>query len=323
MDIFTERADLAQAQRTELPERIVDAHHHLWDLSAGSYPWLQEEYNRDTFILGDYAALTNDFLHADYVAARSGVKVMATVHIEAERSRVEQLAETRWLHETKTQWGFPNAVVAHAWLDQADCEEMLLAHLQYPLVRGIRCKPVTTGRPDDTARGGAGTMRDPHWQNGLALLEKHGLSLDLRVPYWHLGEAAAVSAQFPGLRIALNHAGLPWDRSEPGLAHWRQGMEQLAANPNVMVKLSEFGLRDSAWDYASNARVVADVLAIFGPQRCMFGSNFPVAGLRIAYAPLVKNLHRMMLDLDYAQRDAVFCRNALDFYRIEPTVRAL
>ena len=318
MDISTERAGIAQSKNAELPPQIVDAHHHLWDLSAGHYPWLQEEYNRDTFILGDYAALTNDFLHADYVAARSGVRVMATVHIEAERSRVEQLAETRWLHETKTQWGFPNAVVAHAWLDQADCEEMLLAHLQYPLVRGIRCKPVTTSRPDDAVRGGAGTMRDPKWQNGLALLEKHGLSLDLRVPYWHLGEAAEVTAQFPGLKIALNHAGLPWDRSEPGLAHWRKGMARLAANPNVMIKLSEFGLRDSAWDYESNARVVADVLAIFGPNRCMFGSNFPVAGLRIGYEQLVKNMQRMMLNLDQAQRDAVFCRNALDFYRIEP-----
>jgi predicted TIM-barrel fold metal-dependent hydrolase len=316
METLTERAGATQTAQPECPPRIVDAHHHLWDLTAGHYPWLQEDYNDKAFILGDYEPLTHDFMPPEYLAARGGAKEEATVHIEAERARGEQLAETRWLHGIKAQWGFPNAVVAHAWLDRPDCDEMLQAHIQYPLVRGIRCKPLTTKRPDDAPRGGAGTMRDPAWQNGLALLERYGLSLDLRVPYWHLEEAAEVSLQFPWLRIALNHVGLPWDRSEEGLARWRRGMARLADNPNVMVKLSEFGLRDSAWDYESNARIVADVLAIFGADRCMFGSNFPVAGLRIGYEPLVKNMQRMLDGLTERQHDAVFCSNALDFYRI-------
>ncbi|SFV12943.1 Predicted metal-dependent hydrolase, TIM-barrel fold [Pseudoduganella namucuonensis] len=308
--------------RGEVLPVVVDAHHHLWDLSAGRYPWLQDGYNADTF-MGDYTALARDFQHAHYAEARRGVRVKATVHIEAERARDEQLAETRWLHQTAGLWGFPNAVVAHAWLDRPDSEDMLLAQLEFPLVRGIRCKPATTGRPDLAPPGGPGSMRDPRWQDGLALLDKHGLSLDLRVPYWHLAEAADVLAGFPGLRVALNHAGLPWDRSEDGLAHWRRGMAGLAALPNVTVKLSEFGVRGRPWDYASNARVVADVLAMFGPGRCMFGSNFPVASLRIGYAPLVGNLRRMLDGLDEGQRDAVFHRNALDFYRIALTESAL
>ncbi len=318
MEILTEHASATDATPSECPRRIVDAHHHLWDLKAGHYPWLQEDYDDKAFILGEYEPLTHDFMPPEYLAARGGAKVVATVHIEAERARGEQLAETRWLHEIKAKWGFPNAVVAHAWLDQPDCDEMLQAHIQYPLVRGIRCKPLTTKVPGDAPLARAGTMRDPAWQNGLALLEKYDLSLDLRVPYWHLAEAAEVTMQFPRLRIALNHVGLPWDRSEEGLADWRKGMARLADNPSVMVKLSEFGLRDSAWDYTSNARIVADVLAIFGAGRCMFGSNFPVAGLRIGYEPLVINMQRMLSGLSERQRDAVFCGNALDFYRIGP-----
>lgn len=323
METVIERAGVTDAVQPECPPRIVDAHHHLWDLNAGHYPWLQEDYDAKTFILGEYEPLTHNFMPTEYLAARGNAKVVATVHIEAERARNEQLDETRWLHEIKVKWGFPNAVVAHAWLDQPDCDELLQAHIQYPFVRGIRCKPLTTQRPDDAPLARAGTMRDPAWQNGLALLEKYDLSLDLRVPYWHLAEAADVTLQFPQLRIALNHAGLPWDRSEDGLAHWRKGMARLADNPNVMVKLSEFGLRDSVWDYAGNARIVADVLAIFGADRCMFGSNFPVASLRIGYEPLVKNMQRMLGDLTARQQDAVFCSNALDFYRIGPFLPAV
>lgn len=297
------------------PPRIADAHHHLWDLAAGSYPWLQDEYDPDNFILGDYDALRQDFMPADYAAACGGVNVVATVHVEAERARTEQLEETQWLHTLDSAGVCPAAVVGHAWLDHPDCEQLLLSHLQYPLVRGIRCKPRTAGR-GDRQRGGAGSMRDPRWQAGVALLEKHGLSLDLRVPFWYLDEAAELAAQFPRLHIALNHAGLPWDRSEDGLAQWRAGMARLADCGNVMVKLSEFGLREHVWDYHGNAGIVADVLAMFGPERCMFGSNFPVASLRIVYPELVQHMQRMLAGLSEQQRDAVFCQNALDFYRI-------
>ena len=61
-------------------------------------------------------------------------------------------------------------------------------------------------------------MQDDKWRRGFALLEKYGLSWDLRVPYWHLAEAAAVARQFTNVQIVLNHTGFPWDRSEEGLA---------------------------------------------------------------------------------------------------------
>ena len=64
----------------------------------------------------------------------------------------------------------------------------------------------------------------------LRATEKYGLSWDLRVPYWHLAEAAEVARQFPRIPIVLNHTGFPWDRSEEGLAAWRRGMEAVAAS---------------------------------------------------------------------------------------------
>ncbi len=296
---------------------VVDAHHHLWDLSRGRYPWLQQDYDPQAFFLGDYQALRRNFLPADYRAASAGCQVVATVHVEAERDRSEQLAETAWLHELQTQHGFPDAVVAHAWLDRPDTEECLLGHLRYPLVRGIRSKPLTSATPAHSVAGQPGSMQDEAWLRGVSLLEKHGLSWDMRIPAWHLPEAAQVAALFPGVPMVLNHHGLAWDRSEAGLKRWRGWMETLARQPNVHVKLSEFGLRGQAWNPEETARIVRDTLAIFGWQRCMFASNFPVAGLRIGFQPLVNAFWRMLDGLTPDQQQAVMSGNALRFYRID------
>jgi len=299
------------------PLCVVDAHHHLWNLSQGRYPWLQQAYDPQAFFLGDYAALCRDFLPADYRAASVGVRVLATVHVEAERDRNEQVAETAWLHEMNAAHGFPHAVVAHAWLDRPDTEECLLGHLRHPLVRGIRSKPLTSAAPQRSVAGRPGSMQDEAWLRGFSLLEKHGLSWDMRVPAWHLPEAAQVAAMFPRVPMVLNHHGFAWDRSEEGLRRWRGWMEVLARQPNVHVKLSEFGLRDQPWNWHANARIVHDTLAIFGWQRCMFASNFPVAGLRIGFQPLVQGVWRMLDDLAPDQQQAVMSGNALRFYRID------
>ena len=159
-------------------------------------------------------------------------------------------------------------------------------------------------------------MQDERWQRGFALLEKYGLSWDLRVPSWHLAEAAEVARQFPRTPIVLNHTGFPWDRSEAGLAAWRRGMEVLAREPNVCVKVSEFGLKDRAWDYDENRRVVLEAIAIFGIERSVFATNFPVAGLRIGYDELVRAMSRMLVDRSPEDRDRFFWKNAAAFYRL-------
>ena len=84
------------------------------------------------------------------------------------------------------------------------------------------------------------------------------------------------------------------------------GMEALAREPNVHVKVSEFGLKDQPWDYESNRRVVLDALAIFGVERAMFATNFPVAGLRIGYGALVDAMSRMLAHLSPDRARPVF-----------------
>ena len=297
------------------PIELVDAHHHLWDLSEGRYPWLQDELDPH-FFLGDYAPIRRDYLPADYRRDAAAHRVLATVHCEAERARDDQLGETAWLTRIHAEHGFPTAIVAHAWFHTPESAEVLARQAANPLVRGIRSKPVTARTPDATTPGAPGTMQDPRWLEGFARLERHGLSWDLRVPPWHLHEAARVAADFPRVPIVLNHTGFPWDRSEDGLAAWRRGMAALADCPNVHLKVSELGLRDAPWDEASNRRVVLDAVSIFGIGRCMFASNAPVSGLRIGYDAQVRAISRILSGFTDAERRGFFVDNAAAFYRI-------
>jgi len=93
-------------------------------------------------------------------------------------------------------------------------------------------------------------------------------------------------------------------------------MAVLAREPNVHVKISEFGLKDHAWNYADNRRVVLDAIAIFGIERAVFATNFPVASLRIGYGALVAAMARMLEDRSPEDRDRFFWRNAASFYRL-------
>jgi predicted TIM-barrel fold metal-dependent hydrolase len=302
---------------TNTPIALVDAHHHLWALDRGHYPWLQEAYNPDAFILGDYAPLCRDFGVREYRAAVGDMPVVATVHVEAERSRDEALAETRWLHEVHAEQGMPSAVVAWADFSRPDIADRLAEQAAHPLVRGIRCKPRTAPGPDRSVRGEPGSMQDERWLAGLAEMARHGLSWDLRVPYWHLEEAAEVARAVPQVPIVLEHTGLPWDRSPQGLEVWRRGMQALAACANVYVKLSELGLRGQPWRLEDNAPVVREAVTIFGARRCMFASNFPVAALRIDYPELVRAMCQALAHLQPDEQQAIWHDNALSFYRIE------
>ncbi len=106
------------------------------------------------------------------------------------------------------------------------------------------------------------------------------------------------------------------DRSDAGLEMWRRGMRALAASPHCYCKLSCLLLRDGPWDYASNRRVVLETIGMFGVERCMFASNFPVDGLRVSFGQMFADYRRMTDGCTDAERRALFHDNAARFYRL-------
>ena len=145
--------------------KIVDAHHHFWNLSRNYYPWLQDTEEKH-FFLGDYRKLKKNYLPQDYLRDASNYDILATVHVEAEWDRNDQVGETKWLQEINKQFGMPNAIVGHVWLGAKNCEEVLYKHRQFELFRGVRAKPETALTSHHTKPTGIGSMHDPNWRMG-------------------------------------------------------------------------------------------------------------------------------------------------------------
>jgi predicted TIM-barrel fold metal-dependent hydrolase len=114
----------------------------------------------------------------------------------------------------------------------------------------------------------------------------------------------------------LNHTGYPLDRSPEALAVWRRGMEALAACPNVWCKISGLTVKGEPWTLVANRPIILDAIRIFGTDRCMFASNFPVDGLKGSWDYLYSQFKRAVADFPLADRRKLFAENAARCYRI-------
>jgi len=296
---------------TELP--IVDAHQHFWDPRVNYHPWLCDEPMRP-FRYGDYSAIRRAYLPADYFADAAGHRVVKTVYVETEWDPGDPIGEMRFVDRLRRETGFPTVAVAQAWLDRDDVARVLEQQAAFAFVRGVRHKPRANRSPGDGAPGG---MADPKWRAGFARLARHGLRFDLQTPWWHLHEAALLARAFPETSIILNHTGLPADRSRDGVAGWKRAMAKLAACPNAAVKLSGLGVPGSPWTAEANRSIVLTAIELFGVERCMFASNFPVDSLCGSLATIFGGFRAIVGDFSPADRHKLFHDNAIRSYAME------
>ena len=290
--------------------RIVDAHHHFWDLGRNRHPWLCDE-PPIPFRYGDYRALRRNYLKADYLADAAGYDVQGTVYVETEWDPADPRGEMRYVAELVGTTGLPTVAVAHTRLDAPDAATLLEWQASFPFVRSIRHKPRAHPTPGQGAPGG---MEDPAWRAGFARLAPLGLRFDLQTPWWHMAEAARLARDHPGTTVIVNHAGLPADRSAASLAGWRAAMAQVAACPNVCVKISGIGVPGRAWTAASNREIVLSLIELFGVPRCMFASNFPVDSLCGSFDAIFGGFESIVADFSTDEQDALFRRNAIGVY---------
>ena len=298
------------------PLPMVDAHAHFWDLERHYYPWLCDP-EPIAYRYGDYSAIRRTYLPADYRRDAGAFTIAGVVHVEAEHDPADPLGETRWLQGLARRTGLPSACVAQARLDRPEAAEVLAAQAALPLVRGVRHKPAAAADPRDARRGEPGSMDDPAWRRGFAMLARHRLSFDLQTPVWHLDAGAELAADFPETRIIIDHAGLPADRSEAGLGAWRKGLEAMAAHGNVALKISGIGLPGRPWTVLDNRAIVRDAIAIFGTERAMFASNFPPDSLVADFTTIFAGFREIAGDLPDDAIAKLFHHNAARIYRLD------
>jgi predicted TIM-barrel fold metal-dependent hydrolase len=160
-------------------------------------------------------------------------------------------------------------------------------------------------------------MSDPKWRAGFAALARNRLRFDLQTPWWHLGEAAGLARDFPATQIVLNHTGLPADRSAEGIAGWRAAMATLAQCPNAAVKISGIGVPGRPWTAEANRAIVLTTIELFGAERCMFASNFPVDGLCATFDAIFSGFRTIVRDFPADEQRKLFHDNAMRIYGID------
>jgi predicted TIM-barrel fold metal-dependent hydrolase len=294
------------------PRAIVDAHHHVWDPDVNYHPWLRDKPVHG-FRYGDYSRINRRYLVSDYLADAHNWQVAGTVYVEAEWDSTDPVGEMDFIAGLRRASGYPSVAVGQIRLDEHDAAATLEKLADHDFIRSVRQKPRANASPSDGAAGG---MTDGRWREGFAALRKHDLRFDLQTPWWHLHEAADLARDYPDTPIIINHAGLPADRGEAALSAWRSAMARVAGLPNIAVKISGIGTPGVSWTADRNREVVLTVIDLFGVERCMFGSNFPVDSLCARFDEIYGGFDAITADFSTDDRRRLFHDNAVRIYEI-------
>jgi predicted TIM-barrel fold metal-dependent hydrolase len=291
---------------------IVDAHHHIW--RQADLPWLTGPMQPRIF--GPYEPIRRDYAIEEYLADLKGSGVTRSVYVQTNWANERFEEEAAWVQETANEHGWPNAIVAYADLGAEDVRPQLDRLAHYSLVRGVRMQLHWHDNPLYRFAARSDLCDDPVIRRNVARLADYGFSFDLQVFAPQMAGAARLAEACPEVTFILQHAGMLEDLSPQGRAAWREGMQRLAACPNVVSKLSGLGTFIHRNDPAHIAAIVAETVAIFGAERCLFGSNFPIEKLWTSYRELIDAFRAAAAPLGAEQRDAVLRTTAMHVYRL-------
>ena len=297
--------------------QIIDAHHHLWDVGNHHYPHMKGP--ESIRVWGPNTRLRRNYLLEDFLADARNQNVVKSVHVQANYDFDDPVGETRWLQgvaDAPGSRGFPHAIVGWVDFTAPDCERRLEEHAAFPNFRGIR--QIASRHPAEPLLDLAPTdlLSDETWLDNFGLLGKHGLSFDHQICAHQAKDTARLAGRHPDVPIVLVHLAFPIERHYAGLQAWRAHMRLMAECPNVSLKLSGLGMTDFHWSVDSIRPFILDGIEIFGVDRCMFGSNFPVDGVMSDYDTLFDAFRTVVEDFSDSEKRKLFHDNAARTYRI-------
>jgi L-fuconolactonase len=293
---------------------IIDCHQHLWDLARFRLPWIAPG-----------SVLDRSYLPADYAQAIVGTGIARAIYMEVDVDPAQRGAEADWVQSLCREGQGPTvaAVVAGRPADP-DFAQHVEPFRDSRYVKGIRQVLHGAGTP-------AGYCLKEAFVRGIRLLGRLGLSFDLCLRPRELDDAVTLARQCPDTQLILDHCGnadpkaflRPGDprwgniRPDHEADAWRRQIDRLAACPNVLCKLSGIVARvPHPWSAEDLAPIVHHCLDSFGPQRVVFGSDWPVCLLGAPLAQWVQALRQILADRPAEVQRQVLGDNAARWYRL-------
>ncbi|MET8091585.1 amidohydrolase family protein [Micromonospora sp. NPDC005220] len=281
---------------------IVDAHHHLWVRARHPQPWIDPDTT---------AAIDDDFTPVELAPAARAAGVTQTVVVQSVAVR----SETPELLGIAADDPLIAGVVGWVDLTAADVGrrlDRLRSGRGGERLVGIR--HLVQSEPDPAY------LDRPEVRRGIAAVGAAGLAFDLLVRHRQLPAATRLVRDLPQVRFVLDHLGKP-PLGRPEFGDWRRDVRALAAEPNTTAKLSGLvtEVDGGPWTTADLRPAVEHALDVFGPDRLMFGSDWPVCLLATSYARWVTVLGDLLDPLSEDERAAVWRQTAGRVYRLTPS----
>jgi L-fuconolactonase len=352
MASLVDQSDSESIIEPDLP--IVDAHHHLWYVSESTIHALERDATISARGLAPMYRSSPRYLFDELMAdMRDGHNVCASIYVEAESMyRGDGPTNMRSVGEVEFANGVAAMGASGRWGDQRPCagivggvdltlgdvvEEILAAHIQAGggRYRGVRPRTMHDDDPDILRGGVPHLLLDPDFRRGVAVLAKLDLSLDVLVMEPQLPEVIDLARALEGAQIVLNHAGVPVgvgryaSRREERFPIWRDSIRTLARCSNVAVKLGGFGIVvGGSPAYLASPRFTSSQLAeewrpyvetcidAFGPDRCMFESNFPPDSAVGSYRVVWNAFKRLVAGASSEEKTDLFSGTATRTYRL-------
>lgn len=281
---------------------VIDSHQHFWKLDLPfDYEWLKSP---------EHAPIHRDYLPEDLLVEMRRAGVDRSVFVQTQHN----VEENRWALDLAERNPWIVGIVG--WVDLASdrCESQLAEFSSHRRFVGVR--HITQDEPDENFIVSAPVIR------GLKVLEKHGVPFDLLFYTRHLRHVPTLAAQLPTLPMVIDHLSKPEIRAgKVDGSHidcWRSDLRRAAQHPNVYCKLSGMVTEADwhAWKAADLKPYVDAAIECFGPERCMFGSDWPVCELAASYSEVVQTLREIVRDLSESEQASIFGRTAEQFYQL-------
>jgi L-fuconolactonase len=274
----------------------IDAHHHFWKFDAAEYAWIG----------AGQRVLRKDFLPGDFEPELRAAGITGTVAVQARQS----LEETRWLLELAGRHEFIHGVVGWAPLTEANVGATLERLAAHPKLRAIR--HVLHDEADEHY-----ILRED-FNRGVAELKRFDLAYDILIFERHLPQTIEFVDRHPNQIFIVDHLAKP--RVRDGiLSPWRENIQQLARRPHVYCKISGLATEadHSRWSETQLAPYMDWILCSFGPERTLFGSDWPVCLLAVGFCQWAEIVARFVGRLSEPEQQRIWAGTAREAYKLK------